>query len=352
MRINQVLMTVSRGDAISEEALFMRRIFLKWGYSSDILARNADYGLSGEVKIVKNFAGEKADITILHVGDTSICSGLSSVKGKKILLYHNLNVVPGLFFSSKGRDKQVSDELRVLTGQKAIFSKALADSDFNRKELLGLGYSNAEVLPVMLDFERYNEESEQLKNVISDKTAPRILFVGRVVPNKMIEDLLVLFFNYLKIINGNSRLVIAGDYEKTGSFRYYRVLKKMIDEMGIGNVTFTGKVDFKSLVGYYRWSNLFITMSRHEGFCVPLVESMYFGLPIIANNSCAIPETLGGSGILVKEKNFTELAEIIQLCVEDGDFRDKIIAGEKKRLEEFSPEKTENKLKEIIQSLV
>ena len=89
-------------------------------------------------------------------------------------------------------------------------------------------------------------------------------------------------------------------------------------------------------------------MSEHEGFCVPLVEAMYFGIPIIAFDSTAVGETLGGSGLLLKDKDSKAVAEAIDLIMTDDELRQKLIAGEKERLKYFDNDRIKAQLIDLL----
>jgi len=92
-------------------------------------------------------------------------------------------------------------------------------------------------------------------------------------------------------------------------------------------------------------------MSEHEGFCIPLLEAMHYQIPIIAYDACAIGETLGSSGILVKKKNFREVAELAEKVRPESYFRQKVIEHQNNRLNDFSAEKTAARLKSYLESL-
>ena len=98
---------------------------------------------------------------------------------------------------------------------------------------------------------------------------------------------------------------------------------------------FPGHIKFNDILAYYKVADVFLCMSEHEGFCVPLVESMFFQVPILAYDSTAIASTLGGSGILFREKRMTEVAGLIDRVVKDPDLRARMIAAQDDRLKDF-----------------
>src|SRR5690606_23268712 len=173
---------------------------------------------------------------------------------------------------------------------------------------------------------------------------------GRIAPNKKIEDVIKSFFCYNNFINRKSRLFLVGLLFLD---KYNQELTNLINRLDLGNcVIFTNKVSILDLKTYYALSSAFICMSEHEGFCVPLLESMYFELPILAYNSTAIPFTLEKSGILLNAKKYEEIAEMINLIVEDSKMRNQLIKRQKERLHDFSPDNIKTKLKEILETVI
>jgi glycosyltransferase involved in cell wall biosynthesis len=170
--------------------------------------------------------------------------------------------------------------------------------------------------------------------------------VGRFVPNKKFDDIILIFNYYNKFINSDSRLFLIGS--PVGTEMYYDYLRSLVLQLDLKTVYFLGHVNFDDLLAYYRLADVFICMSEHEGFCVPLLEAMHFGVPVIAYKKAAVPETLGDAGILVNRKNFSEIAEMANLLFEDGDFREKVVKKEKQRLEYFTREKMEERLRDYL----
>jgi glycosyltransferase involved in cell wall biosynthesis len=223
---------------------------------------------------------------------------------------------------------------------------AIADSEFNRMDLQNLGFIQTYVLPIVIDFEKFNQKySKEVYSNFQDGFI-NILFVGRIAPNKKYEDLLKIFY-YFNEINPNSRLMLVGSYNF--SQEYYHYLQYVIKFLDLKNVIFTGTVSLSELISYYKISNLFLCMSEHEGFCVPLVEAMYFGIPIMAYNSTGVPYTLNGAGILISQKKFQEIAELMDIVLKDKSVREKIIEGQKERLKYFEKKNIEKKLLEYIE---
>lgn len=337
--IHQWLPGFISGDAISNYAVGLQKIIRGWGYQSEIFspARHVGPRVRGLCKDWETYPGysNSQNTVIYHF---SIGSPLSerfkSIPDKKIIIYHN--ITPAKYFESINAEKafvlrQGREELKTLCSTPQL---ALADSEYNRLELEEWGYKNTGVIPPLLDFDGLGSKpSKKILNQFKGNWV-NIIFVGRITPNKKIEDIIKVFHYYKNTINPRSRLFIVGTF--VGMEKYFSYLKALALELNLTNTIFTGHVTTQELVAYYKLSNLFLCMSEHEGFCIPLVESMYFGIPIIAYSEAAVPYTLGGSGVLVYEKDFPKMAELIDIVLHN---KQKIIEGQHKRLKDFSTEK-------------
>ncbi|AMA71697.1 hypothetical protein ACH33_01810 [Aneurinibacillus sp. XH2] len=276
---------------------------------------------------------------------------LPNFKGKKILIYHN--ITPDVFF----RDYKEIQELCIEGRRQLKFlvpyiDYAWADSEYNRLELEELGYKNTHVTPIIINFEDYKRNPSQklMEKFKAEKHITNILFVGRIAPNKKQEDIIKVFYYYKKYINEDSRLFLVGSY--SGMERYYNELMELVKELQLEDVYITGHISFEEILAYYTNADLFLCMSEHEGFCVPLVEAMHFEIPIIAYKSSAIGETLGNGGILVLEKQYKEIAELMHIVLSTPKIKERMIINQKKRLEFFSKKNTENIFRERIQEVL
>lgn len=283
-----------------------------------------------------------------HSIGSEISSTLLKLKRPVLMLYHN--ITPAQYFAdtnpllmelcAKGRE-----ELCLL---KPLVKLALADSEFSRQELDLLGYPQTDVLPIIVDFSRYEVPSNPtLVSKYSDGV-PNVLFVGRVAPNKGIQDLIRAVAVYQRCIDQRMRLFIVGSVD--GMESYVSRLHALIDRLKPNNVSFVPQADTRDLATYYRIATLFVTMSEHEGFCVPLIESMHFGIPIIAFNSTAVSETLGGAGVLLDEKDPATVSEAMRVLIEDNVLRDEVVAKQRERLKYFAMESAIGKLRTYLET--
>jgi glycosyltransferase involved in cell wall biosynthesis len=209
----------------------------------------------------------------------------------------------------------------------------LADSAYNAEELKAWGYPPASVLPLVLDFGKLEGGVDRAMLRRFDDGRTNILFVGRCAPNKRIEDVITAFACYQKAVDSESRLILAGSY--AGTERYQRLLLSMVRDLKLDQVVFTGSIPQAQLNACYRAARVFLCMSNHEGFCIPLVEALVNRVPVLAYASAAVPETLGGSGVLFAEKKFEAVAEMMGRLARDEALRCAVLSRQDQRLQAF-----------------
>ena len=273
----------------------------------------------------------------------------ATISGARVLQYHNITPAeffapydPGLFrLAALGRS-----ELKTLVGRVDL---ALGDSDFNRQELESMGFSPTGVLPIAVNTARITEAPRRpaLERILSDGLI-NVLFVGRIVPNKRIEDHIRLAELYKRYVDSYYRFIFVGRYD--GVPRYYAQIRALIAEYQMlpDRFWFTGPVPDDDLAAFYRWADVYVSLSEHEGFCVPLVEAMAADVPVLAYAAGAVPETLGGAGVLFSPKDLELAAETLGMLVYDRPFRDGVIAGQRRRLQDFSPARMAARLNDVI----
>lgn len=328
------------GDAISNCALALHRSAQERGYNSQVFARWIDPSMRGQVFPLERCQPRSGDILLYHFGLGSELTDFITKRGRVrlVLIYHNLT--PPHYF--KFEDPLLAQSLQLgkeqLAQLKGFVELAIADSNYSAQELSVIGYSNLAVVPPVYLDDKYEipPDKATLERFADGKK--NLLFVSRIAPNKKQEDIIKLFHWY-KQINPASRLLLVGPLGVTKV--YYRWLLDLVDYLGLSNVHFTDRVSQEELNAYYRLADVFVSMSEHEGFGMFLVESMYFDVPIVAYKSTAVPETLGQAGVLVREKDFPVIAEVIHLLISDRDFREAVLETQRQRLQGFTKEKVE-----------
>jgi glycosyltransferase involved in cell wall biosynthesis len=353
MIINQWVPAAHRGDAIGDSARRVRELLRGSGHDSEIYALTIDDGLRGDVLPFSSAGATRGDVTIFHFALPSpMTDAFARLGGARVLQYHNITPAsffaphaPALFrLAALGRS-----ELRSLAGRVDL---ALGDSEFNRQELESLGFAPTGVLPIAVDTARITEAPRRpaLEKILGDGLI-NILFVGRIVPNKRIDDHIRLAEVYKRYVDSYYRFIFVGRYDGVPS--YYAQIRAMIAEFRMlpDRFWFTGPVPDEDLGAFYRWADAYVSLSEHEGFCVPLVEAMSADVPILAYAAGAVPETLGGAGVLFAPKDLEMAAEMLGLLVYDRSVRSRVINGQRKRLQDFSTARIDASLREVLRSL-
>ena len=353
MIINQWVPAAHRGDAIGDSARRVRDLLRTAGHDSEIYALSIDDDLRGEVLPFADASASRGEITIFHFALPSpMTEAFAALSGHRVLQYHN--ITPASFFAPY--DPQLfrlaalgRQELRTLVGRVDL---ALGDSEFNRQELENMGFTNTAVMPIAVNFERLTEAPRRpaLEKVLADGPV-NILFVGRLVPNKRIEDHIRLAEMYKRYVDSWYRFIFVGRYD--GVPRYYSMIRAMLVEYRMlpDRFVFTGGVPDADLAAYYRWADAYVSLSEHEGFCVPLLESMAMDVPVLAYAAGAVPETLGGAGVLFSPKDLEFAAEMLGTLIYDRPVRDRVLEGQRRRVREFAADRIDSRLKNVLASL-
>jgi glycosyltransferase involved in cell wall biosynthesis len=350
MIVNQWVPAAHRGDAIGDSARRVRTLLRGLGHQSEIYALTVDGDLLGDVLPFGDAGARGGDITIFHYAlPSAMTDAFRALPRGRVLQYHN--VTPAHFFA--GYDAGIfrlaalgREEIRRLVGHT---DAALGDSEFNRRELESLGFANTGVFPIAVDFERIRSSPRRpaLERVLSDGLV-NFLFVGRIVPNKRIEDHIRLAEHYKRYVDTDYRFICVGKTD--GVPRYYNAMRALVTEYRIpeDRFIFTGPVPDVDLVTYYRAAHVYISLSEHEGFCVPLLEAMAADVPVLAYAATAVPDTLGGAGMLFSPKDLEFAAELLGELAYNDDLRARVIARQRRRLADFGDERLRGELTRVL----
>ena len=349
--IHQFLAGFAYGDAISNEALFIRNWLRSLGVRSEIYAGGVNVKMRHEGHHYTKDAVEPTDAVIYHhsIGNI-ITEGAIDHPGPKCLIYHN--ITPPEFFEPY--DTNLAELLR--QGRKDMrdlassFPISVGDSQLNRDELVEFGFSSPTVLPLPIDPNNWaGKPNGQLLQQLSDGKR-NLLFVGRLSPNKCQHHLIEVFSEY-RSLDPDARLILVGI---ESSRAYLNLLQAQIAHYGLaGHVILTGHVDDGELEAYYKTAHLFLSLSEHEGFCVPLIEAMWFDVPVLAYKSTAIPETLGEASVLLTDKsNPVKVAALAKLVATDPNLRNKLIRQQRKERNRFLPKNIEPRIAELVERML
>ncbi len=353
MIVNQWVPAAHRGDAIGDSARRVREILRSLGHTSDIYALTIDDDMRDEARPFATPESSAGDVTIFHYAlPSTMTAAFAALPRGRVLQYHNItpphffaDYEPGVFrITAIGRQ-----DLASLAGDTDL---ALGDSDFNRQELAGLGFRRTGVFPIALNLGRIvtAEPHPVLDRMLNDGLT-NFLFVGRIVPNKRVEDIIRLAEFYKRYIDTHYRFIFVGRTD--GIPRYHATVRALIREFDMlpERFLFPGAVTDWELAAYYRSASVYLSLSDHEGFCVPVLEAMAAEVPVFAYDSTAVGETLGGAGVCWSPKDLEFAAELLGQVAFDPALREKVIAAQFERLEHFSEVRLVERLKEAISAV-
>ena len=321
--------TLGYGDAIGHEALGIQRVLRQAGYESNIYVETADLRVESFTEDYHDLVAHSNpnNILIHHFSLGSKASRVAfALPDRMVLIYHN--ITPPSYFVGVNDDlvRQCYTGRRELTAYVPRCDLALGDSEFNRLELEQVGFPVTDVLPVVPSFKHLNVEPDTMLANEFDDDLTNILFVGRMIPNKRIDDLIKFFNAYRLRYNRRSRLLLVGAH--SGFEEYVGALYDLIRTLRIPDVYLFGHVSNEELTALYDVADLFLSASEHEGFCVPLVEAFHKKIPVMAYSSTAIPNTLDGGGILYDQKDPRHVASVINTVLSDTSLYDEIMIAQ------------------------
>jgi len=310
--IHQIVAGYANGDAISNEVRVMRDLFRSWGHESHIYSEQKRIlpELRDEARDLASSREDfhPEDVVLLHLSMGSDVNDLfQTLPGRKAILYHNITP-PDAFRGVQDQTAHIlargRQQAKALAGSAEV---VMADSRFNAEEIAEMGHANPQVLPLVLDFSMLRAKPDRRILRQYRDGMVNLLFVGRCAPNKRIEDLLNTFYYFQRYVQPASRLIHVGSY--AGMEQYHALLLTRARELQLKNV-------------------------------IPLLEAMTHDLPVVAYAAGAVPETLDGAGVLVREKQFDLIAETLGRVTEDEALRTAILQGQRERLARYETQDT------------
>ncbi len=350
MRVNQWVPAAHKGDAIGDSARRVRGLLRSMGHESDIFSLTIDDDLRHDVRQFSDPASKTGDVTIFHFALPSPMSqAFAGLPHGRVLQYHN--VTPAHFFAPYAPPlfRLAAIAREELANLAPASDLALGDSEYNRQELEELGFLRTGVLPIAVDTDRLTRAPRHpvLEDILDDGLV-NFLFVGRIAPNKKIEDHIRLAEQYKRYVDAYYRFIFIGRYDVVP--QYYATVRALISEYKMleDRFLFTGPVPDNELAAYYRASSAYISLSEHEGFCVPLVEAMAMDVPILAYTAAAVPDTLGGAGVQFAPKDLEYAAELLGMLAFEETPREEILAGQRRRLQDFGDAVIQQRLASLM----
>jgi len=334
LAIHQFTPSITVGDGVSNALFFTQKILKDLGFESKIFANHIDDRLANKVEHIDNYQQDKDHLLLYHhsIGHEHHDKILSFVD-KKILVYHN--ITPSHFFSSNPHLQWACDNGRnQLSSSPDYFIAAYADSPYNAKELTSLGYKNVATIPLLFSIDDKKNAPFNEDIVKIHQNTYNIITVGRIVSNKAQNEVINTLF-YLKehYKLKNIKLFLCGGVSEPD---YDAYLKELVKNLSLeDSVLFTGKISDEDLQAYYKSANLFLTLSNHEGFCIPLVEAMLQDVPTLAYNVGGIGSTVPPSSLLnFKSPSF--VASKIFEIKNNAHLKHGMVKAQKEHLKNFS----------------
>ena len=348
--VHQLVPTISPRDAVGNHTLALRKILRDLGFESEIFSMFRHQDLVTETHYVDQLPGD-ADAVIYQMSIGSpVADRWARHAGKKIANYHNITPI-----SLVGKwDGLLAAEVQLGRDQMARYATvcdhAICDSDFNKAELDALGYRSTETVPVLFDIADVKADKNTLDRLQRSHHGTQVLFVGRIAPNKGHHDLVGAVRTLRDIHQDDAHLHIVGTDGPPG---YRRVMDTIVSHAGMrDHVTFHGSVTQEELVAHYQAADVFCCLSDHEGFCVPVIEAMYHGLPVVAYDCAAVGETVDDGGLLLRQKTPLIVASALHRVRTDECLVDRLRKAGRRRATNFSRSATEARFRDHLSELM
>jgi glycosyltransferase involved in cell wall biosynthesis len=353
--VYQVMEALDVGDAVSDITRCNAKLLKELGQPPEILTRFSHPDVSAETRPIRKVLAQPDCGLIFHFWNYNTSAwALSAVRGRKALYYHN--ITPPQYFprDSPGYRETARGygQLKTIVNQ---FDLLIGDSRYNLQELAPYLIQPKPGLVISPVVEAKEIQAAPFDPAVVEtlRASPQvnILFTGRIARNKRQDQLMRVFDWYWRDINRHARLWLVGNENSDPTYRaeleHLRQSLRSCDQ-----IVFTGKVSDAQLRAYYRAADVFLCASEHEGFCIPIAEAMALSVPVIAYAAAAVPETMGQSGILVRQWDIPAVAELLHLVAGDSGLRRQIVDGQNKNLERFSTAGARARLTAAVQYLL
>jgi L-malate glycosyltransferase len=341
--VHQVLSGAGPVDAVTTQAMVYRDLFSEWGFGGHDYAVSIDPRIAGRVRPFKSFDPGPDDVVLIHY--SAYAPKLRSVLdlgNPKLLVYHN--VTPARWFW----DYEPTIAVHCSLGRRQLpeFAKgvdlAAGVSHFNAAELAAAGAERTAVVPILFT-------PPETPPAGRPDGPPTILFVGRLTPHKRQDELIGAFSLYRKHRRPDARLVLVGEPLTPP---YAESLVELADRLAPGAVSFRAGISRDELWRCYQEASVFVCLSEHEGFCVPLLEAFHFGVPVIARPSGGVVEVAGDAALVTDDRDLALTAELIHVVVSDAELSAELARRGRLRLADYAPGEVAVKLRAALDEVV
>jgi len=340
-RLFQVTEALLHADAVSNQIIALDSLLKGLGFRTAIFSKWHDPEVSSHCQSIDHLDADEHDVVLVHFfgfSEFAVPATLNCYT-TRVLIYHNITpaeffdpTTPLRNFCHRGRE-----QLREMWRRFHFF---WADSSYNLSELreLGVPGERCAVVPIVVTRLPVTPSSQ--------REAGTWLYVGRIAPNKSQLDLIELFASiHREQPRAATRLYLVGPYRSDDSY-LTKITQRIADLSLQGFVLLTGTVSDDTREEYYRRSSLFVSLSKHEGFGVPLIEAPLRGLPVAALSVSAVPETLGfGEGLA---PDLPALRDVILRLQLDASYRTAALLAQQRNAGRFAPYAVEARLKEAL----
>ena len=335
MIVHQVLSGAGPHDAVTNQARAFRRLFGQWGWGGGDHAVSIDPRVGKAIRPLAALDPAPGDTLLVHYSAYAPrLKRVLDLPGRKVLLSHN--VTPARWFW---------DHEPMIAVHCALGRQQLPEFAARCDVVAGVSaYNGAElgsdlVVPILFD-----PTSLGAPGPLTPPGPPTLLFVGRLAPHKRQDELVRLLAGLRRERLPDARLVLVGE----PSQQYAAALRELAEQVAPGAVDFRSGLSTAELADAYRAAHVFVCLSEHEGFCIPLLECFQLGVPVVSRPVGGIPEVAGDAVLLVEDRDLAVVGELVALAVEDLELRSELRARAPARLAAFSPEQTARRLRDLL----
>lgn len=351
MKVIQVSNSLDYGDGVSNDIIHISEMLSEMRVENQIYTKWHNDKVKKYTADIRDCWPEKDDLVVYHYASKSyVMDAIYRFPCKVLVRYHN--ITPPEFFipDNMVAYRDCKEGIEELKKNIRMFDGYIADSPFNAHDLISYGADpqKVDVLPIVIDFDILDSRTSDRRLCQElENSAPYMLYVGRIAPNKRVEDVLDIFESYNRYFDKKAKLYVVGNMDQSNEYTKTILgrLKKMESK---DHVIFTGKVSDEDLHSYFSCASVFLCMSEHEGFCIPILEAQYYNVPVVAYASCAVPDTMGESGVLLYKKDPHMTAYIIDRILKYESLRTAIIERQQKNLAKYQRFAVKEQLAEIL----
>ncbi len=348
--VHQILPTLSPRDAVGNYTLELHRLLGDLGHDSNLWAANIHHELTDIAQPLGDLPDDD-EWCIYHHSIGGVAGDFYEQRaGKRVLVYHNITPIEQLERWSAEIGAEITLGREQLSRYAKVTDLAVCDSDFNRSEVDAAGYSESMTIPVMFEPGRLMPRTRTRRTKSDPKgSGLRLLFVGRIAPNKAQHDLVAMFAVLCREHDPNAELHLVGS--KTFS-SYFDAVGDYVDALGLDGVHIYDGVTDQELADHYGSADVFVCASEHEGFCVPIVEAMHHLVPVVAYASTAVTGTVGGAGLILPDKSADVFAAAVARVGNDQTLANSMREAGQRQAAEFTLTKTRAAWSTLIAALL